>query len=64
MTIVTNHFFILVCLIYIYEVEKEGCRSLGFCEGKKGGIDIIQNEEIVKIMMVGIDHIFNSWRKF
>jgi hypothetical protein len=49
-----------VCLIYIYEVEKEGCRSLGFCEGKKGGIDIIQNEEIVKIMMVGIDHIFNS----
>jgi len=44
----------------IYRVEKEGCGSLGFCEFKKGSIDIIQDEQVVKIMMVGIDHVFNS----
>ncbi len=60
MTIITNHFFILVRVIYIYEVEREGCGSLGFCEGKKGSIDIIQDEQVVKIVMVGIDHVFNS----
>ncbi len=45
------------------EVVKGGYDSLGYCESKRGGIEIIQNEHVVRKVMVGIDQTFSSWRE-
>lgn len=66
MTIVANCLLICVCdddICVCVKLWEEDLIALVIVKVKGGGIEIIQDEHVVRKVMVGIDQTFSSWRE-